>query len=163
MGEREVKDKLIRKLASVPSTEEDVVYVLSRIRKVIEMDGKKKEDAVLNFYCNLTLHCRIDCVPAAVRQKLVGMIAGESYRGSVIGFEEFHSALRGFLDRHGLPNFYFKATSVEIRGFNSALLDVWSHTPVWVKGIDNYEMVLRKTTQETLDIEFNYMPPKEGK
>lgn len=56
----EMIDKLSRELKKEMSEECRVVYILSRIRKVLELENSKNKYKVLNFYCNWSLHAKID-------------------------------------------------------------------------------------------------------
>ena len=70
MSKIQILEKLSTKFQTIPSSEEDVVYVLSRIRKVLEMHDYPEKYSILNFYCNLALHSRIDRYPRIVEDML---------------------------------------------------------------------------------------------
>ncbi len=57
----ELKNKLILAIQNGATDEPNVVYVLSRIRKIFELDpALRKQHKVLNVYCNWSLHASID-------------------------------------------------------------------------------------------------------
>jgi len=56
----DIKDKLRSNLEKEIADECQVVYILSRMRKLIEIDGTRNKYKVLNIYCNWSLHSRID-------------------------------------------------------------------------------------------------------
>jgi hypothetical protein len=129
MGKTQILDKLSRKLEIPPSSESDAVYILSRVRKILEIDKKRNDKGVLNFYCNLALHSRIDNVPKQVLGSLTRIKDGVDYSNSIIGFEDFHKEFKKFLNENKLPESIY----TEIHGvkkFNELLLNIYSDTPI---------------------------------
>lgn len=139
MGEKEILDKLLGKLQSVPRSEEDIVYILSRVRKVLEINNHPEKYSVLNFYCNLALHSKIDRPPKKISDMLTRVHTGNDYSKSIIGFEDFHKQLREFLTEHNLPNFYLKATVTDVQRFNRLLNAIYSYTPIITEVVAKYQ------------------------
>ncbi|MEF3692136.1 MAG: hypothetical protein V3574_03740 [Candidatus Moraniibacteriota bacterium] len=60
MGQLEIIEKLKHGLEEDIHEECQVVYILSRIRKILEIKNQKTKYRFLNFYCNWSLHSKID-------------------------------------------------------------------------------------------------------
>ena len=60
MGQPEIFSKLAQALDEDITTEAQVVYILSRLRKYLEITGQKKTYKDLNFYCNWALHSKLE-------------------------------------------------------------------------------------------------------
>ncbi len=143
MGRIELLDKLSLKLSSVPQTEEDIIFVLSRIRKVLEVENRPPKYRILNFYCNLALHTKIDSVPDELGKEIVRVHEGLEMGHPFFGYLGLHNQLTEFFKEYQLPNFYdlpnFNATV-----FLSLLNAIYSDTPVTVSVIKKYQVVVNK-------------------
>lgn len=139
MGKEEVLNKLSNKFQTIPKSEEDAVYILSRVRKALELDNHPEKYSVLNFYCNLALHSKISNPPKKVSDMLERIRTGSDYSNSIIGFTDFHGQLRDFLAEHNLPNFYSTASFSSIQNFNKILNSIYSHTPIITEVITRYQ------------------------
>ena len=146
MAKNQIKDKLAEKLVTAPATEEDLVYVLSKIRKILELDNYPEDHSTLNFYCNLALHATITRrLPPKVLDSMQKIIKGEDYSGTMVAnFIDFHVELQSFMDAYELPNFYPKSTSEEKDLLFSILLDLFSETPVKIDFSDKWELRIEK-------------------
>lgn len=60
MGKIQLIEKITKALEGDVAEEPQVVYVLSRIRKYLELNRISSKYKYLNFYCNWALHSRID-------------------------------------------------------------------------------------------------------
>lgn len=60
MGQDEITRKLDSILAQDVNNECQVIYVLSRIRKILENNKQKNKFRFLNLYCNWVLHNKLD-------------------------------------------------------------------------------------------------------
>lgn len=148
MGEKEIKDKLIAKLKSVPESEEDVVYILSRIRKILEINNYPSEFSILNFYCNLTLHAKISKPPKSVIEKLKKINdAAEDYAEALfaITHRDFHEQLNLFCKTYHFGSFYSENNSKKVLELNNLLLSVWSHTPIRIEYTEAVDFVIEVT------------------
>ncbi len=58
---RQIVEKLNNSLRNFES-EADVVYILTRIGKILEIDEKKQDYPVINFYRNWSVHKQINNV-----------------------------------------------------------------------------------------------------
>ena len=59
MGQIKILEKLNKELKRDITEECQVVYILSRIRKMLEMKNQKDKYKLLNFYCNWSLHVNL--------------------------------------------------------------------------------------------------------
>lgn len=133
MGKIQILEKLSKKFKVAPSSEEDVVYALSRIRKVLELNDYPEKYSVLNFYCNLALHSRIDRYPKIVEDMLIRVHKGDDLTNSIINFNDFHSQIVEFSKEYYLPNWN---DSYKINEFNKFLNSIFSDTPITLKRVD---------------------------
>lgn len=141
MGRSQIFEKLSRKLEEPFLSESDVVYILSRVRKILEIDKKKKDKSVLNFYCNLALHSGINDVPKQILESLIRIKDGTDYSNSIIGFEDFHKEFKTFLKENKLPESIY-TTEKCVREFNKLLLDIFSDTPIILILKNKYQITL---------------------
>ena len=148
MGEKEIKDKLLEKLKCIPETEEDIVYILSRVRKILESRNHPEKYSILNFYCNLTLHTKITNAPKIITDELKKFHAGFGntvmFNGS---FTDFHNQLETLLGDEGISNFYPLDERIQ-KKINEILIDIWSHTPIRIDYTESYDVSIEGTTDE---------------
>lgn len=156
MGEKEIKDKLQRKLNSVPEDEEDVVYILSRIRKILEIEDYPEKFAILNFYCNLALHSKITKPPKIVVKKLKEIQDGSGDYPKTffeVTLSDFHNQLKEFCMDYGLSNFYSdEEQKKNLASFNNLLIDVFSHTPIRIEYIEGFNFTISRTEDGFISI-----------
>jgi hypothetical protein len=136
MGENQISEKLYKKLGTPPKLEEDVVYILSRIRKILEIHDYPERYDVLNFYCNLALHSRIDRFPKRVADMLRRAQEGKDYSESIVGFGDLRKQLISFSEEYKFPNLYDHCKEGD---FNKLLIDIYSETPITFKAVE-YEI-----------------------
>ena len=60
MGQIEIIEKLDKELRRDIKEECQVVYILSRVRKILEIKNQNEKYKLLKFYCNWTLHSKLD-------------------------------------------------------------------------------------------------------
>lgn len=60
MGQIEIIEKLNNEFKREINRECQVVYILSRVRKILEIKNQKNKYKLLNFYCNWVLHSKLD-------------------------------------------------------------------------------------------------------
>ena len=149
MGEKEIKDKLQKKLTSIPEDEEDVVYILSRIRKILEIEDYPEKFAVLNFYCNLTLHSKITKPPKIVVEKLKEIQSGSGDYPKTffdVTLFDFHNQLNEFCKDYGFSSFYSNEEQKKnLLSFNNLLIDVFSHTPIRIEYVEGFNFTISRT------------------
>lgn len=154
MGEKEISDKLLNKLQSIPRSEEDIIYILSRIRKLLELEDHPAEYNILNFYCSLALHSKMDkIIPEEIADGIVK--SHTDYEGQhphpFLGYLKFHEQLIKFLEDHNLPSFY-RLKDFKMGKFLELLNSVYSDTPVIVKLITQYQTVVNKDGSISISI-----------
>jgi hypothetical protein len=140
MGRGEILDKLNVELEKDITSECQVVYILSRIRKYLEFDNKRQEYKYLNFYCNWAMHTQIDRTEPMV-DELVAFINNKDK--GFLNFDYFKNDLLKFLKEKDLstkviddaPNFY---------RFINLLIDIYTDTPLIVKGIKTTRITISK-------------------
>ena len=135
MAKEQILDKLSKKLQHPPASEEDVVYILSRIRKILEINLYPKKYTILKFYCNLALHSKINDVPPDVYDKFRDTIKDDDLSAdySILFHAPFHAQLKIFLMDYNLPNFY--DNNFRIADFNKLLYAIYSDTPIIIEEI----------------------------
>lgn len=148
MAREQILEKLTEKLKTVPISEPDVVYILSRIRKILEIDNRPEAFSTLNFYCNLALHSKIDHrLPKSVFDMFVriknGGLDPKAYTNSIIGLEDFHKQLKNFLKDHNLPDTIY-TEKYGVKKFNKLLFDIYSDTPITLTIEEKFEIVIDK-------------------
>lgn len=135
MGKSQIFEKLSKKLKTSPLIESDVVYILSRVRKLIEIDylkSKKKRWIILWFYCSFALHAIMDKnIPEPIYENLKKIENGTDY--SSIGFNDFHKDFFLFLQENKLPQSIY--TNNKVQEFNDLLFSIYSDTPIIVEKI----------------------------
>jgi len=145
MGRHEIIEKLDRELKKDIREECQVVYILSRIRKILEanrVDGNGEAEGdrypLLNFYCNWSLHYVMD-KPST--QRLINNLLAEG-----LDCKKSAKDLAGML-KLKYPDF-FKLSSLELqlRGFlivHQLSLDLLDNE--W----SNFRQILLKIIKET--------------
>ena len=146
MGKPDLLTKLSNKLGTVPTSEEDIIYILSRVRKILELENHPSEYAVLNFYCNLALHAKIDQrIPKEISE---GIIKSHTdfklqHPHPFLGYPHFHKQLAKFSSGHKLPDFY-KLNNFKMTRFIELLNSIYSDTPVIVDVTTQYQAIVNK-------------------
>jgi len=115
--QHEVLDKLRAVLSGPIDTEPLVVYVMVEVRKVIEHLKESKQYPELWFFCNWTLHTKIDQeVPAILREleliidQILQNPESSSYMeplSKAISLGRLRRALKGFASAWALPTAHF--------------------------------------------------------
>jgi len=155
MGEIEILNKLSNKLKSVPRSEEDIIYILSRIRKILEISNHPEKYSILNFYCNLSLHPKITKTPKIVSERMREILSGKSPQASIIGIADFQIQFKEFVKEYNLPDFYLKSSSEERKNFNKIFWDVLSDTPIKIENVVEYDVILKKESDGSFQILFD--------
>lgn len=145
MANKQILEKLAEKLKTVPVSESDVVYILSIIRKVLEINNYPEAYSALNFYCNLALHPKIDRLPKSISDMLVRIKDGgtnpKAYSNSIIGFEDLHQQLISFLKEYNLSDIIY-TEEYGVKKFNKLLLGIYSDTPIILTIEEKFEIVI---------------------
>lgn len=134
--ENDIKSKLANELVKPIDSEIQVVYILTRVRKLLEIKEKKEQYQFLNFYCNWALHAKIDKVGKKVEEFLKQVASGDNTAGGDhIYFSFFHQEFKLFLKEFDLPtNIYDNSNPPSAKGiFNRLLAQIYSDTPLVLK------------------------------
>lgn len=129
MGQGELLEKLSKVLEQDITSEVQMVYILTRIRKVLELQKIKSNYPILNFFCNWALHPEIsDTNPISeFLQKIIeNKIDADEFRK----FDLFFKELEGFFEQFSLP----KNSIFSNRGSLCDILgSIFSDTPLSIK------------------------------
>lgn len=126
MGQEEILQKLNRELNKKIKNECQVIFILSRIRKFLELKDLKTKYKILNFYCNWALHVKIDRTDC-VRSILKDFIEHKD-NDRFLFLEDFKDELKIFLEDFDLPMDILKIENY--KPFFRLLVDIYSDTPV---------------------------------
>ena len=143
MGKPDILTKLRTKFVSVPENEEDIIFILSRVRKILDQDnqGLNSKYGILRFYCNLALHTHIDKVPEALGEELRRVHDSQSPHHPFYGYDDLHTQFQEFITEYNLPNFY---ENQDFRGqrFVELLNSIYSDVPVTVSVVKKYQAIV---------------------
>lgn len=151
MGREQILEKLNRELEKEIHSECQVIYILSRIRKYLELKNLKKKYKFLNFYCNWSLHSKIDRTEP-VADVLREFIKG-SDEGKFLDFDYFVKDLRRFLKENQLSERILE-TSNYLK-FLNLLLDICSETPVEVFPEEKRTIIIARPKKSLEDSVFS--------
>ena len=123
----DVISKLKEHLKKNIRNEPQIVYILTRIGKILEFENRKESYPVLNFYRNWSVHVKINGTePVAGILKEFIEKKEDRYHFSL--HQQFCSELNTFLKKHGLPNL----NKNRLNNFIFYLGKVISDTPIEV-------------------------------
>lgn len=128
MAEDELFLKLKSELEKEIDGEPQVVYILSRIRKILELKKLKEKYKYLNFYCNWALHSKMDRTEP-VKTILREFLKLDQARMKFPLFEYLKEELQSFLENNSLPD---RIVNDQWTSLREKLLDIYSDTPVEV-------------------------------
>ncbi len=132
----DIKLKLEAELNKRILGEPQVIYILSRIRKILEINGKQKEDEYkkLKFYCDWALHPIINNV-GAVQDILHGIITHKAASGAdlTVNFKTLHDEFRRFFKEYDLSNSFYISEENKF-GLEMYLSQIYADTPLIIDG-----------------------------
>jgi len=151
MGREQIYYKLQKELEKDVLEESQVVYILSKIRKLLEIYKIQGKYKFLNFYCNWAFHSKIDRTEK-VSKILIDFINGNQ-RERFLTFKEFISELKTFLEEFELPT---KIIEIEKNYYHflNILLDIYSETPLSVYS-EKKKIIIRKPDEEIKNSPFS--------
>jgi len=133
MGLLDIKQKLRLELEKEIKEESQVVYILSRIRKILEIDKKEKKYKVIKLYCDWALHPEIENVEP-IRPLLNSVIEGNRIaEANFVSFTPFYKEFSEFLIEYDLPKDVFGRNNWLM--FDKFLSQIYSDTPLIIKTI----------------------------
>lgn len=149
MAKEEIIEKLNTALSEEISNEAQVIYIFSRIRKILELQSEKGKYKFLNFYCNWALHPLIDRTEP-VEDVLKEFINGKD-DNKFLFFGHLYDDLSRFIKDRGLSEKIFDKENY-VR-FANLLVDIYSETPVIVKTTELRTIILEKPSKRLKEIE----------
>lgn len=129
---RDIRGKLQDHLLKASFEESDVVYILSRIRKLIEIgeiETNQNRYEKLEFFCNWALHVQIDRV-VPVSDLLIEVEKGA--KGTFEIYQLFCFELQKFLEEYHMSTSIFNSDAMQLN-FLRKLSEVYRDTPLVVK------------------------------
>jgi len=134
---RDIKRKLQSILNKTTLEEPEVVYILSCIRKILEVDDGKKDFKILNFYCNWALHPEIEDINATIIERFKE--PGHGAVAIVHLFPDLDEEMRRFMQMYNFSTSIFQNDETIIQ-FHRILGQIYSDTP----------LILRKVTKKKI-------------
>ena len=128
MARSEIIDKLDKVLREDIVNEYQVVYILSRIRKILELENYSKEYKFLKFYCNWALHIQIDRT-GSISSELFDLENGID--NGIKNFEYFKIEMKKFLNKNELPTKIIEEDENYDR-LKKLLIDIYKDTPLTI-------------------------------
>jgi len=137
----EIIEKLSKALSEGNLDEYKVVYILSRIRKLLELNQLKNTFKDLNFYCDWALHSEIDrYVPDSFKNKLTNQLKHSENLYPDELFAIFFIQLEQLLQEFSLPNTILFDPLKKI--FADLMIDIFSDTPLVIK-LENMKITIK--------------------
>lgn len=152
----QILSKLDVELKKEIKSEPQVVYILSKVRKILEWENAKEKYKILNFYCNWVLHNKIDKAEP-VGKILKDFITNEKERYKLIFHQEFEKEFKRFLKAYDLPIL----NSSQFEKFRKELNKAVSETPVEITIGTRYRIKLGDPEADNLDYAYVIIPLKE--
>jgi len=122
-----ILEKIARELSLDNPDECRFVYVLSRIRKYLEVANAQEKYKYMNFYCNWALHTRIDKTKA-MDEVLHDFMRKDDPHGFTQG-APFFKDFEAFLEEHSLPRIWVSPSNkMELIRL---MLEIYSDTPIY--------------------------------
>ncbi|MDO8340502.1 MAG: hypothetical protein Q7T59_00855 [Candidatus Woesebacteria bacterium] len=125
MGDIELKEKIRAALNETDINEYLVVFVMSRIRKLLELENIKNSYKLVNIYCNWSLHTKIDRTDD-IKDILEEFVNKAETRHNLLMLNEFKSHFKKFVSEVLNINL----TEDYINKFSLILLNIISDTPI---------------------------------
>lgn len=151
MAESDLLEKLRTELVKDIDSEVQVVYILSRIRKILEINNLKSQYKYLNFYCNWALHSKIDRAEP-VADILREFLKLDEAKVKFLTFEHLFANLVKFLKQFDLPE---AITKDQWFKFCDKLIDIYSDTPIEVYPEEKVTIRIRRPAKEPKKGEFS--------
>lgn len=129
MGQEEILRKLSNVLKEDIQNECQVVFILSRIRKYLELKEIKREYKFLNFYCNWALHSKINRTESV--SEVLNNFIKSTDGGNFLNFDYLVDDLKKFIDKYCLPDKIIKDNE-NYKRFVNLLFGIYSDTPLEV-------------------------------
>ena len=146
MAQLEILEKLNKELEKDIEGEPQIIYILSRIRKLLELQNLQSRYKYLNFYCNWALHAEINDVDSISE---ILQRPGENTISLFHLYVDFDKEFKKFLDKNNLETSIFTEKKILIE-FHHLLSEIYTDTPLILKTIKK-----KKITFHTLETGHN--------
>ncbi len=130
----EIKDKLEIELRKPITEESQVVYILSRVRKMLEIDEKINQGKYkkLKFYCDWALHSEIEKGTKPFKEEFEKFVQGDmDAGGAVLTFQFFDTEFVAFLNQYGISTEQYTTHQYNV-AFKKLLAQIYNDTPLIV-------------------------------
>lgn len=142
MGQGQLINKLSKVLDQDVTSEIQMVYILSRIRKVLELNNIKDRYSILNFFSNWALHTEIEKGAYPISPFLTKVIVNDTDDDGFGYFDLLFDDLDKFLIEFKLPKRIMNANRLPLRNI---LGDIFSDTPLIIQiPPDKYEVKISR-------------------
>lgn len=132
-----ITNKLRKCLVKEKLDEVHVVFLLSRIRKILEMSGRNNYTK-LKFFCDWALHTEIENTDAVYEELIDFFVIGhESYL-----YKPFHTEMKKFLIENSIDTLIYKEMKNTL-AFENILDEIYSDTPLFIRS-KNIKITLKK-------------------
>lgn len=140
----DIKSKLNIELGKSIKTEPQVIYILSRIRKILEVDKKEGNYRKLKFYCDWALHSQIDNTKPI--SEVLGKVVAEPENASdFFNYRPLDDELKKFFIEYNLSSTIYDTDDSQ-RIFKEVLTGIYSDTPLVIKQIKKTRVSIHKVT-----------------
>ena len=144
-----IQEKLRKILQKDSFGEVEIVYILSRIRKLLEIDAKEKEYKKLKFFCDWALHKQIDNTdPVNEDLKNFDDIL-VSYK--FLQYELFDKEFKKLLKEYGIETTIYQSLK-SILEFHQLLSEIYSDTPIIIKTIKRRKITIKKGELQAVNV-----------
>lgn len=141
MGELQLIDKLTFELKKEITNELQIVYILSRIRKILETKKIKDKYPILNFYCNWSLHSEMTKTDGKAINNILKEFIEKPQERDRLGFHmKFLEQFKSFLKDNNLPQLSEK----NLVNFRFQLQKIIADTPIEVKVGTKYKIEFKE-------------------
>lgn len=147
----DIRLKLKSELENDEISEVRVVYILSRIRKILEIDGKGANYNILKFYCDWALHSRMDNTkPVNQMIKKMFEVADIDSVLDISNFRKFDLEFKEFLSAYDMQANFYKS-SEKLSKFHNILRQIYEDTPLIVKDVKKFKLTLKIVGDRTVN------------
>ncbi len=154
----DIIEKLRIEFEKLITEEVQVIYILSRIRKILEIDGKEKKYKKLKFYCDWSLHSQIDNIDP-IKELLGIVVSGEPHEASdFFNYKPLDEELKQFLQEYNISSKIYESNKNE-RLFKEILTRIYSDTPLVIKNVKKTKITIHEVVvKNTRGIGFSIQP-----
>lgn len=153
-----IQEKLANKLKESINEESQVVYILSRVRKILEIDQHKNQGKYkkLKFYCDWALHAEIEKGTKAFQEEFEKFVQGDmDAGGAVLTFQFFDTEFISFLEQYKISKEKYVDPKNNV-SFKKMLAQIYKDTPLIVTLTKKFKITTNAGIFKTLEKETKY-------